>query len=180
MNWLHNFFLKNNSYESALIWMFHLTISRPLNGLLQLSFVKTVFLLLQSLIMLNKKCENLIFLQMETSIKLPQYKRVHKSSTMQCKPATKYYIYFGKFINQENQFLSFPPYYMALIPVLMYTEFQVLVHFQNARVMIVKWKWISLTLKVMAFWYLWGGKFCPHILKRKSNESALKFVVSIK
>ena len=57
---------------------------------------------------------------------------------MQCKPATKYYIYFGKFINQENQFLSFPPYYMALIPVLMYTEFQVLVHFQNARVMIVK------------------------------------------
>ena len=57
---------------------------------------------------------------------------------MQCKPATKYYIYFGKFINQENQFLSFPPYYMALIPVLMYMEFQVLVHFQNARVMIVK------------------------------------------
>ena len=173
MNWLHNFFLKNNSYESALTWMFHLTISRPLNGLLLLSFVKTVFLLLQSLIMLNKKCENKwrqvsnvnYNWKHSVSVRLPQYKRVHKSSTMQCKPATKYYIYFGKFINQENQFLSFPPYYMALIPVLMYTEFQVLVHFQNARVMIVKWKWISLTLKVMAFWYLYvcvgGGQILP-------------------
>ena len=87
MNWQHKFFLKNNSYESALTWMFHLTTSRPLIGQpahFSCSHWSKLSFLLQSLSILNKKYENFI-----VSIRLPQYKRLHESYTMQCKPATK-------------------------------------------------------------------------------------------
>ena len=100
---------------------------------------------------------------------------------MQCKPATNFFIYFCKFLNQENQFQRFHRYSMALISVL--TKFQVLVNFQNAK---VKWKWIRLTLTVRAFWYLYvcGGANCAHTFFRVKvilrKFISLKFEASLK
>ena len=100
---------------------------------------------------------------------------------MQCKPATNFFIYFGKFLNQENQFQRFHRYSMALISVL--TKFQVLVNFQNAK---VKWKWIRLTLTVRAvdICMCVGGANCAHTFFRVKvimrKFISLKFEASLK
>ena len=107
---------------------------------------------------------------------------------MQCKPATKYYIYFGNFLflfyksgKSVSEFSSLLYGLDTSIDVYGIPSFG---PFSKCQSNDCQMKMDQFNPKSDGFLIFvcvcGGGKFCPHILKRKSNESALKFVVSIK